>query len=255
MSAICMEMEKIHKHFTRKEGKRKIKVHALNDVTFSLEENTSLAIIGSSGCGKSTLVKVLLGIVKPDSGRFCVNGTVGFVGQDPYASLAPTMKIGRIVAEPLVFTHQAKGYKDCIPAVQKAMETVHLDYDEYAHRLPSQLSGGERQRVGIARALILEPKILIMDEPTSMLDQAVKEDICQIIQTVARRQGCSFLMVTHDITLASQICNEICVMQDGVIIERGTTAEVFASPKEKLTQHLIQIGTDVTSYWKEHYDI
>ena len=135
------------------------------------------------------------------------------------------------------------------------MDTVRLDYDEYAHRLPSQLSGGERQRIGIARALILEPKVLIMDEPTSMLDQAVKEEICQIIKEIVQRQGCAFLMVTHDITLASQICSEICVMQDGVIIERGTTQEVFSAPKEKLTQDLIQIGTDVSSYWEEHYDV
>ena len=255
MSNICLEMEKVHKHFTRKEGKRKVKIHALNDVTFSVEENTSLAIIGSSGCGKSTLVKVLLGIVKPDDGRFFVNGIVGFVGQDPSASLSPTMKIGKIVAEPLLFTHRAKSYKECIPAVKQAMDTVRLDYDEYAHRLPSQLSGGERQRIGIARALILEPKVLIMDEPTSMLDQAVKEEICQIIKEIVQRQGCAFLMVTHDITLASQICSEICVMQDGVIIERGTTQEVFSAPKEKLTQDLIQIGTDVSSYWEEHYDV
>lgn len=255
MSEICLEMKNIHKHFTRKEGKRKVKIHALNDVSFTLKENTSMSIIGSSGCGKSTLVKVLLGIVKPEKGSFSVNGTVGFVGQDPYASLSPTMKIGKIIAEPLIFTHRARRYKDCIEAVKKAMAYVHLDYDQYANRLPSQLSGGERQRVGIARALILEPRILIMDEPTSMLDQAVKEEICEIIQEISNRKGYAFLMVTHDITLASQICNEICVMENGVIIERGTTEEIFANPKEKLTQHLITIGTDVTAYWEEHYNV
>jgi ABC-type glutathione transport system ATPase component len=255
MSEICLEMTNIHKAFTRREGKRKRKVQALNDVTFSLKENTSLAIIGSSGCGKSTLVKVLLGIVKPDSGKFRVNGDVGFVGQDPYASLCPTMKIGKIVAEPLIFTHRAHRYRDCIEQVKEAMAAVRLDYDQYANRLPSQLSGGERQRIGIARALILQPKILIMDEPTSMLDQAVKEEICDIIREISAQQGCAFLMVTHDITLASQICREIYVMQEGRIIERGTTETVFQNPQQELTKDLIAIGADVSVFWAEHYNI
>jgi ABC-type dipeptide/oligopeptide/nickel transport system ATPase component len=109
--------------------------------------------------------------------------------------------------------------------------------------------------VGIARALILQPELLVMDEPTSMLDQAVKEEICEIIQQVSKARHSAFLMVTHDITLAGQICKRICVMSEGEIIEQGETTEIFQNPKEKLTQHLIMIGMDVRAYWEEHYDV
>lgn len=251
----CIQVEHLHKTFQRRQGKRKETIHAVKDVSFHLESGDSLGIIGSSGCGKSTLVKMILGILKPDQGKVTTAAKVGFVGQDPYASLCPTMKIEKIVAEPLLFTGKKKTYKQCREEVEKVMSFVHLDLEKYGKRLPSQLSGGERQRVGIARALILQPELLVMDEPTSMLDQAVKEEICEIIQQISKACHSAFLMVTHDITLAGQICKQICVMSEGEIIEQGETAEIFQNPKEKLTQHLIMIGTDVRTYWEDHYDI
>ena len=255
MSDICLEMEHVHKTYMRREGKKKIKIHALDDVSFSLNKNEFLGIIGPSGCGKSTVIKILLGIAKADSGKYNVHGTVGFVGQDPYTSLSASMEVEKIVAEPLIFSHRERRYKNCEDRVRKAMSDVHMDYDKYVGRFPHQLSGGERQRIGIARALILEPEVLIMDEPTSMLDQAVKQEICDIISEVSLQEGRSLLMVTHDITMASKMCTQLCVMQDGRLIENGTTDEILKNPKEELTKNLITIGTDVKIYWKESYDV
>lgn len=250
-----IRVEHLSKTFQRRQGKKKETIHAVRDVSFQLEQGDSLGIIGSSGCGKSTLVKMILGILKPDRGKIVTSGKIGFVGQDPYASLCPTMKIEKIVAEPLLFTRKKKTYPQCQQEVAQALNIVRLDPEQYGKRLPSQLSGGERQRVGIARALVLQPELLIMDEPTSMLDQAVKEEICDIIQQISKTQRSAFLMVTHDITLASQICKRICVMSEGEIIEQGDTTEIFRNPQERLTQHLLMISSDVRAYWKEHYDI
>ena len=144
----CIQVEHLHKTFQRRQGKRKETIHAVKDVSFHLEAGDSLGIIGSSGCGKSTLVKMILGILKPDQGKVTTAAKVGFVGQDPYASLCPTMKIEKIVAEPLLFTGKKKTYKQCREEVEKVMSFVHLDLEKYGKRLPSQLSGGERQRVG-----------------------------------------------------------------------------------------------------------
>lgn len=255
MNHPCITAHQLHKHFVRKEGKKIFKIHAIDGVSFTLKENTSLAIIGSSGCGKSTLVKVLLGIVKPDHGSYAVRGPVGFVGQDPYASLADNMPVKKIIAEPLLFTRQKTSWSACMEQVKKAMVAVHLDYETYGTRLPTQLSGGERQRVGIARALVLNPKTLLMDEPTSMLDQAVKEEICTIIQQITQRLGCSFLIVTHDISLAAKVCQDILVMQAGKIIEHGSTRQILSNPQERLTQDLVKITTDVRLYWQERYGV
>lgn len=251
----CIMMNNIHKFYDRKEGKKKIKIHALDDVSLSLYENKSYAIIGSSGCGKSTLVKVLLKIIKPFSGSFSVNGNVGFVSQDPYSSIQSNMKVKSIVAEPLIFNHQCKTYASAESYVKKALESVHLDYDTYKNRLACQLSGGERQRVGIARAISFHPKILIMDEPTSMLDEAVKGEIAAIIKDIIKIEKVCFLMVTHDIALSANLCDYIFVMSDGKIIEEGESDMILTSPKQQLTEHLVLISKDIKEYWKQHFDV
>ena len=129
------------------------------------------------------------------------------------------------------------------------MGYVHLDYDTYRQRYPHQLSGGERQRVSIARALVLSPSFLALDEPTSMLDYHVKNDIAKTIRYAAQKTNTAILLVTHDITLAESICDTIAVMCDGKIIEQGETFQILHSPKNTYTKRLIAAGTDIESYW------
>lgn len=252
---VLLEAKGLCKQFVRKLGGREQLVQAVNGVSFSLKKKTSLAIIGASGSGKSTLLKVLLGAETPSSGTFSVRGRVGFVGQDPYTSLAPVMQVGKLVAEPLIFNRIAASYEECEESVKRVMEMVRLDYDVYHDRLPSQLSGGERQRVCIARALVFDPDIVVMDEPTSMLDQEVKQGIAEIIKKIIDEKEKCFLMATHDIAMAAAVCEQIFVMQNGIIIERGKSEEIFLNPQEELTRKFVQISKNTRAYWEAFYAI
>ena len=255
MNEICIQASNLKKYFSRRQGNLDFEIKALDDVSLTLKEGASLAITGPSGCGKTTLLKIFTGSLRPDSGSCSIQRPIGFVAQDPYASLSSRMQVNKIIAEPLIFTRQERSWQYCIDRVKAAMKEVCLDYDVYAERFPGELSGGERQRVCIARALILQPRILIMDEPTSMLDKAVKSEIGYIIKNISQKNRCCFLMVTHDISFAAEVCRDIVIMQNGKIVESGLARQVFSNPQAKLTRDLINIATDVRLYWKERYGI
>lgn len=242
----------LEKTFVSGNGKRRKTTKAAHDVTLEIHRGDSVGLIGSSGCGKTTTVRMLMGLVKPDNGEVIRKGRIGFVGQDPYATLAPTWTVGRIVAEPLLFTKTCRNYEQCREQVRRVLALVHLDFDTYEKRLPSQLSGGERQRISIARALILQPDFLVLDEPTSMLDEEVKGKIIDVIQEITENGAFGFLLVTHDIAVASRICGHLLVMEAGKVVEEGSAAEVFEHPKAELTKSLIAVATDLQGYWK-HY--
>lgn len=247
-----VELLHVKKSFRARSGKKEKTVKAMDDVSLRLEKGTSLGIIGTSGCGKTTILKMIMGLLKPDEGTVSVNGRLGFVAQDPYASLDPSMTIFQIIAEPLIFTGKKRAFKKCAEEVFRVMSYVHLDMSEYGQRLPSQLSGGERQRVSIARALILEPDILILDEPTSMLDQAVKESIVELIARIAESGKFGFLMVTHDIAMSAKVCKNLLVMSEGNIVEQGKTDQILAAPQSSVTQSLIEVATDVKKFWENY---
>lgn len=247
--------EGLKKTYVMGSGTRRKVTRAVDGISLTLRKGDSVGLIGTSGCGKSTTVRMLLGLTKPDEGSVIRQGRIGFVGQDPYASLAPAWTAGRIIAEPLLFSKTCRTYRECREQVRETFELVHLDFDAYENRLPSQLSGGERQRVSIARALIRKPDFLVLDEPTSMLDEEVKHKITDVIQEITASGEFGFLLVTHDIAVASRICGRLLVMESGRIIEEGTAAEVFGSPKEELTKNLVAVATDVRSYWKKYREV
>ncbi|MGI6161017.1 MAG: ABC transporter ATP-binding protein [Christensenellales bacterium] len=249
----CLRVYDVSKSFKKREGKKLSVVKAVDGVSLQLHEGQSLGIIGTSGCGKTTLLNIILGLVKPDSGSVHKHAPIGLVGQDPYASLCPTLTVEKAVAEPLMFLGIKRRFSECEAEVYKALQAVNMPYDEYANRLPAQLSGGERQRVGIARAIIMNPAVLLLDEPTSMLDREVKDDVAAVIKGIAKRRNTAFLMVTHDIALAGEICDRIMVMSEGRIIEEGTATDIMREPQEPLTQDLVNISTDVKAYWRRHY--
>ncbi|MCI8514531.1 MAG: ABC transporter ATP-binding protein [Lachnospiraceae bacterium] len=251
MEAI-LSAEKLEKTFVSGSGRRRKSVKAADRVSLVLKKGETLGLIGSSGCGKTTTAKLLLGLLKPDRGVVTRRGRIGFVGQDPYACLAPAWEAGRIVAEPLIFSGERGRYEDCREEVRKSLSLVHLDFDVYERRLPSQLSGGERQRVSIARALIFRPDFLILDEPTSMLDEAVKEKIAEVIGEVAAGGDFGVLLITHDIAMAAKLCGRLMVMEEGRVIEEGPSEEILAAPKRELTRNLIEVATDVRKFWETY---
>lgn len=250
----CLGVEHVSKTFYRRTARGVESIHAVDDVSFRLHEGQSLGIIGTSGCGKTTLLNIILGLVQPDAGSVHKHAPVGIVGQDPYASLCPTMTVERLVAEPLIFLGRERSYAACMPSVERVLTFVKLPRDVFGGRLPSQLSGGERQRVGIARALIVDPVLLLLDEPTSMLDQEVKDGVASVIRSVADTRKTAFLMVTHDVELAARICDRILVMDKGRIIEENTADGILAEPQSELARDLVRISTDVGAYWREKYE-
>lgn len=247
-----VELLNVKKSFTGRSNRKETIVKAVDGVSLTLNSGESIGIIGTSGCGKTTILKMTMGLLKPDEGSVLVKGKLGFVAQDPYASLNPSMTIYQIVAEPLIFTKQKRSYKECKDEVSKVLSYVHLDVNIYGERLPSQLSGGERQRVSVARALILNPDILILDEPTSMLDQEVKESIVELIGQIAKSGKFGFLMVTHDIAMSAKVCENLLVMSEGKIVEQGKTEEVMTLPQSEVTKALIAVATDVKKFWNEY---
>jgi peptide/nickel transport system ATP-binding protein len=226
-------------------------VHAVKDVAFTVRRGETLGIVGESGSGKSTVARCVARLVEPDGGDIRI-GDVDFgrlprralrevrkriqiVFQDPYASLDPRQTVGKMIAEgPIVHGTQAD------IAWQRALQLldlVGLDA-RAAERYPHEFSGGQRQRIGLARALALDPEILIADEPVSALDVSVQAQVLRLLADIRERLRLAMLFITHDLRVAAQVCDAIAVMRRGEIVEYGRTAEVFAAPKHPYTREL-----------------
>lgn len=226
-------------------------VQALSGVDLEVAAGEIVGLVGGSGSGKSTLTRVVVGLVRPDTGRVLLDGTeltamsraelrqrrrhLHLVFQDRYASLPPTMRIGRIVAEPLVI-HRL-GDRDA--TVRAAMTAVHLEPERYLTRFPHQLSGGERQRVAFARALVTAPRLLLADEPTQMLDASLRAEITDLLEELRDVRRLAVLHVTHDLALAQRSCDRLVVLDQGRVVEHGTTAEIMANPSHPYTVALV----------------
>lgn len=228
-------------------------VVAVDAVTFEVAKGTTTALVGESGSGKSTVAKLILRLLEPTGGRVIVDGRdiaelagrelLGLrrrmqpVFQDPYGSLDPLWSVGRSIAEPLA-VHRLGDRASRRARVADLLEQVALP-SAFAARHPSELSGGQRQRVAIARALALNPDIVVLDEAVSALDAVSREQVLELLTDLQERLGLAYLFISHDLAAVREIADDVCVMREGRIVERGRTAEVFAAPRDAHTRALL----------------
>ncbi|MCY0148733.1 ABC transporter ATP-binding protein [Hoeflea sp. G2-23] len=224
-------------------------VRALNGVSFNLSSGKTLAVVGESGCGKSTLARLVTMIEEPSSGALTIDGkpaaltdkslrrTVQIVFQNPYGSLNPRQKVGAILEEPL----KVNTRDDAATRQEKAramMQRVGLRPEHY-DRYPHMFSGGQRQRIAIARALMLNPKILVLDEPVSALDLSIQAQVLNLLIDLQKEFGLAYLFISHDLSVVKHIADDVMVMYLGRPVESGSAETVFAAPKHPYTQALL----------------
>lgn len=228
-------------------------VKALDNVSLQLKAGATLAVVGESGSGKSTLARCLLQLHPFDSGEVVFQGQdlarldkqalrdvrrhLQMVFQDPFASLNPRMRVGDIIQEGLVIhcVGHANSQRD---QVIQMLERVGLTADD-AKKYPHQFSGGQRQRIGIARALVLKPKVVVCDEPVSALDVSVQAQILLLLKELQHEMGLSYLFITHDLRVVRHIANDMIVMQQGKVVEQGSVVDIYQAPQQLYTQQLL----------------
>lgn len=261
MKKELLKVENLKKYFTphkgiieaiKKSDNEKV-VKALDGLSFTLYEGETLALIGESGCGKTTLGKTIMKLENATSGNILFEGSsiinidkkeelryrrnVQMIFQDPYASMNPRFKIRDVVAEPL-YIHSIEYSED---KILKALELVKVvPATDFIDRYPHMLSGGQRQRIATARTLILEPKLIIADEPVSMIDLSTRAEILHTMKEIKNQMSLSYLYITHDLSTARYFADRIAVMYLGKIVEIGLSSEIIDSPKHPYTKALIQ---------------
>ncbi len=230
------------------------RVAAVDGVSLGLAAGETLAIVGESGSGKTTLARMILRLIEPDSGELRVNGRdflaargaalralrreMQMVFQDPYASLDPRMRVGAIVGEPLEIHEPRLARAERRERVAEALRAVGMGEDALA-RYPHEFSGGQRQRIGIARALVLRPRLVVADEPVSALDVSVGAQILELLQNLQRDFALTYLLISHSLPVVAQLATRIAVMQGGRIVETGPAAQILGAPSHPYTQSLI----------------
>ncbi len=254
--SFILEVENLEKTFTIHKGFKTFKVRALRNISLNLSDGEILSIVGESGCGKSTLLRVIGRIYIEDRGTMTFFGSklpkkfgrkkeldfrkkVQIVFQDPFSSLNPTKRVKYILERPLrIQGIREKSEVDRI--VQQALEDVELSPPGlFLNKFPHELSGGQRQRVAFARSIITKPKIILADEPTSMLDVSIKSSILNLMLNLREEYKITFIHVTHDLAAARYISDRIVVMYAGIIVEEGNALEVVANPLHPYTQLLL----------------
>ena len=255
MSAPLLEVRHLTKEFTRTRGifGAATPVRAVDDVTFHVNEGETFGLVGESGSGKTTTGRCILRLIEPTRGevRFRGEDVLAFsrsrmrlarremqiVFQDPYSSLNPRMRIGDIVEEPLVI-HKSGTKAERRARVSELLELVGLD-PTHLSRYPHQFSGGQRQRIGLARALALNPSLIIADEPVSALDVSVQAQVVNLLMDLQDRLQLTYLFIAHDLRLVRHICSRVAVMYLGRVVEMGDTEALFAAPAHPYTRALL----------------
>lgn len=232
-------------------------VHALADASFRLDAGRTLAVVGESGCGKSTLARVITMIEPPTAGALTLDGnvvdaaspldestraalraSVQIVFQDPYGSLNPRQTIGRILEEPLLINRPELSRSERERRAREMLLLTGLRPEHY-DRYPHMFSGGQRQRVAVARALMLEPKVLVLDEPVSALDLSIQSQVLNLLVDLQERLGLAYLFISHDLSVVRHMADDVMVMYLGRVVESGPASAVFAAPRHPYTQALL----------------
>lgn len=262
MNNVLLTVEDLHKWFElRRFGFFPVgNVQAVDGVDFQLARGESITVVGESGCGKSTLARTILGLYDPTGGRIVFDGRVidgtnaedtrwyrrqvGFVQQDPFGALPPFMTVERILNEPLL-VNDVSDEKERKRRIRQVLEDVRLiPQDDYLYKYPHQLSGGQQQRLVIARAIILEPQLLVADEPVSMLDASVRVEILQLLGRLQEQYDISIIYITHDLSTVRYFSDRIFVMYGGKLVEQARTEALLMEPGHPYAKALIHAIPD-----------
>jgi peptide/nickel transport system ATP-binding protein len=255
MSEPVLVVNGLRKHFVSKKGfptPRTVRVRAVEDISFTINAGEAFGLVGESGCGKSTAARALLRLIEPDAGTVTWKGEnvlaargaalktlrrrMQIVFQDPYSSLDPRQSIGNALVEPMRVHGLAEG-KEARRRAAALLEEVGLP-PAALDRFPHEFSGGQRQRIGIARALTVEPELIVADEPVSALDVSVQAQVLLLMQDLRKRRGLAFLFVSHDLSVVRWFCDRVAVMYLGRIVEEGPAGRVLAEPMHPYAQML-----------------
>ena len=250
-----LEVRHLSKEFSRKKGLfgKAAALRAVDDVSFSIEKGETFGLVGESGSGKTTTGRCILRLIEPTSGEVLFDGRdvlklsrgdlrrarrdMQIVFQDPYSSLNPRMRVSDIVEEPLII-HELGSKTERRERVRQLFGLVGLNPD-HLQRYPHEFSGGQRQRIGLARALALNPSLIIADEPVSALDVSVQAQVVNLLMELQERLKLTYLFIAHDLRLVEHICSRVAVMFLGRIVEMGETAKLFAAPQHPYTKALL----------------
>lgn len=250
MAAPLLEVKDLKKYFKTPNGK----LHAVDGVSFSIEEGKTLGVVGESGCGKSTLGRTILHLQPNTGGQIFFEGqditnvtpqqlkelrkNMQIIFQDPFSSLDPRKSVSQIIAEPLKIYKVCNSRQEIIKKVGELMDTVGLA-TRLAHSYPHELDGGRRQRIGIARALALNPKFIVCDEPVSALDVSIQAQVLNLMQDLQRDRHLTYIFITHNLAVVKHISDDIMVMYLGNMIEKAPKRELFKNPLHPYTQALL----------------
>ena len=257
-SDILLHVDNLVKHFpianTALFSRAKTVVHAVDGVSFDLRRGETLGLVGESGCGKSTTGRTILQLYKPTSGSVVFDGVdlvklneqelrktrrrMQMIFQDPYASLNPRMTVGEIVADPILVYREARSKQEIDDKVASLLNLVRLD-PSHVNRYPHEFSGGQRQRIGVARALALQPELIVCDEPISALDVSIQAQVVNLLVELQKQFNLTYLFIAHDLSMVRHICDRVAVMYLGVIVELAERNEFYHNPLHPYTRALL----------------
>jgi peptide/nickel transport system ATP-binding protein len=253
-----IEVRNLVKHFAIRSGvlfqKQIGAVKAVDDVSFDLQRGETLGIVGETGCGKSTTARLIVRLLDPTAGQVLFEGEdittrsgsglkalrreMQMIFQDPYSSLNPRKSVGSIIAEPFAIHGLRKGEGERKKRVQELMDTVGLNPEHY-NRYPHEFSGGQRQRIGVARAIALEPKLLVADEPVSALDVSIQAQVLNLLRQLQREMGLTLIFIAHDLSVVRHMCDRVAVMYLGKLAELAPNEALYGFPRHPYTGALL----------------